>query len=301
MLDAIVELADIWTETSYNLEATCSAGGSDAFIWQHVLCPIGEGWHLAAALTYLVLLPLCIVGILLAPAVLVLEFCRLKRSMNLLSSARAAIVAGFYSLMFFLPYLLHRFKGGSCFRDGRIASYVGIHLFWLFGAGIIWIYNLANKNWIFLEDPQIRYRQLHNEEIITSIAVIVLLFACAYSFIYLWCKHRQEIEASFSIAPFIFALVWFLLGLPECSFYWENRRNEEYETLSPYYYLTLPVIFASIAWIGYTSIKLWRARPGTNPPAASTPETGTPASSGSSTSDAPTPRSTNPDVGRGDS
>ena len=275
MLEIMVEIADAWTETSYNHEAVCHVYPG-SFIWQQFVCPIGQGWHWAALLVYLVFLPLCMVGILLAPAVLVAEFCRLKRRMNLLSSARSAILAAAYSALFLLPYLLHRLRGGSCFRDGRIASYVGIHLFWLFGTGIIWIYNLVNKNWVFYGDPQPHFPQLRNEEIITSIAVIVLLFACAYSFIYLWRKHRQEIEASFSIAPFIFALVWFLLGLPECSFYWENRRNEEYETLSPYYYLTLPVIFSSIAWIGYTSIKLWRARPGAKPPAAPTPEAGTP-------------------------
>ncbi len=213
------------------------------------------------------------IGILLAPAVLVIEFCRLKRDMNLLSSARAAIVAAAYSALFLLPYLLHRLKDGSCFSDGRIASYVGIHLFWLFGTGIIWMYNLVNKNWVFYGDPQPHYPQLHNEEIITSIAMIVLLFSCAYSFIYLWRKHRQEIEASFSIVPFVFAFAWFFIGLPECSFYWDNRYNKEYEIPASYYYLALPVIFSSISWIGYTSIKLWQVKRGADaiePPPRST-------------------------------
>ncbi len=256
--------------------------------------------------------PLYMVGVLLAPVVAIAEFfsLKLKRGLSLLSSARVAIVSAAYSVLFFLPYLMHKFKDKSCFSDGRAAVYVGIHLYWLFGVSMLWIYSLANTGFDNLLDFSgrylIHYPQRSNEEIITSVAIIVLLLTCIYSALYLWRAHRAGMIRGFAIAPFVLALAWSYIGNEDCNAYectldtysCANLRPDEleYQGAGTFYYWALPLILASVAWIGYTSIRLWRARPGVQPPAAAAPETRTPPSSRSSPSNPATPRTTPPDT-----
>ena len=305
MLEIVVEIADAWTETGYNHEATCNVSRR-SIIWGYVLCPLGGAWHWGNFLSMLVFVPLLLLGVLATPVVVIAEFFR--RDRPFLLSLRAAVISAAYSLLLFIPYLLRRLKDGSCFRDGRIASYVAIHLFWLLSGGISWIYALANKSSRTFSTllTQVHYPQRPNEEVITAMAIIVMLLTCAYSAFYLWRAHRAGLISSFSIAPFVLAVAWVMHSgnTFECAeSSWRcgaMPANElEFRGTSQSYYLAIPLMLASIAWIGYTSIKLWRARPGANPPAASGPEAGTPASSGSSTSDSPTPRSTDLDGGLG--
>ena len=279
MLEIIVEIADVWTETGFNYESFCQRDRF-SYIWADYFCLAGETWHFFAFLSFLSGSLLILLGVLAAPAVAIAEF--FHRGRSLLSSARAAIVSATYSLLLLMPYVMSKSREKRNFKHIRIWIYIYIHLFWLFGSSIVWIYNLVNRNWVFYGDPQRTYPQGSGEVTITSIAIIVILSTCVYSFIYLWRKHRSEMVSSFSIAPFVFALAWLFLGFPECSYHWDNRRLDEPNSPTSYYYWALPLIFASLAWIGYTSIKLWRRKRGAD------------------VTDLP-PRSTSPDAGRGDS
>lgn len=296
MLEIIVEIADAWTETDYNLGYTCAVGGNQSVVWKSILCPMGDAWNLVGFFAMLVSTLLYIVGVLATPVVVIAEFFR--RGRPFLSSLRAAIISAAYSVLLFLPYLLGKFKDRSDFNDIRTAGYISIHLFWLFGAGIAWIYALANKSFRGFSTllTQVHYPQRPNEETITSVAIIVLLLTCAYSALYLWRAHRAGMIRGFAIAPFVLAFAWIFIGGMDCNSYTCNSdiyidsypcnnlpaKDLQFESAFSYYRLTLPLILASVAWIAYTSIKLWRVKRGADATELTSPSTPPVAESGDS-------------------
>ena len=305
MLEILVELADAWTETDYNLGATCAAGGNEAFIWHEVLCPMGDALEMGGFLGLFVFMPLYFLGMLAIPVVAIAEFFRrgrpfpsFRRDRTFLFSLRAAVISAVYSLLFFIPYILNKSKDSQHFKCIRAAGYISVYLFWLASGTDAWIHSLANRSAKIFSTTlnQVNYPQRPNEEIITAMATVVMLLTCAYSALYLWRAHRAGMISSFSIAPFVLAVAWVMhsgntFECAESSWRCGAMPANELEfrgTSQIDYYWAVPLMLASLAWIAYTSIKLWRSRPGANPPAASGPGTGTPPSSGSSTSDPPT-------------
>ena len=264
-----------------------------------------------AVSTYIVFFPLALLGLVLMPFVAIGEF--FVRNRSLLSSARAAVISAIHSSLLFMPYLIIKTGKYGNLKLRRLLFYIYIHLFWLFGSGLVWIYNLANTKFVYYSSEISLYPQRPYEAVQTLLAIVVLSITCCYSLVYLWRAHRAGIIHGFSILPLVFAMIWLLIGLLDYISIEEvsgnpgfiERTRESYESYvyyrgtASYYEWAIPLTLASFAWIAYTWIKLRRARPGSNPPSASGPEAGTPASSGSSTSDPPTPRSTPPDAGLG--
>ncbi len=287
IFETIATLAFYGLESSYNHYRFCVT--SDAW-YRSAVCGTVGFWGSIAFLTYMVFIPLALIGLVVMPFAAIAEFFVRKRSFLL--SARAAVISAMYSLLLFIPYIMIKIEDEKCFKLVRSLFYIYIHLFWMFGSGMVWIYCLANTKFVFYGSEIARYPQRSNEEVQTLLALIMLSITCCYSLVYLWRAHRAGMIHSFSILPLVFAIVWLLIGLLDYLSIEEVSNNPGfieqksqhryvyYRGTASYYQWAIPLTLASFAWIAYTSIKLRRWKRD-----ADTTE--------------PQPRSTHPDAGHG--